>query len=164
VSEERVRFEVIEGVIRKLTPITGIEGCIVVTARVIAFIGPAASHPLKGGAQPGFSKDTPLGGLFDDEEESELDSFMDFRAGRRTLREQIEKSKNVEKKIAQLRKYRRGSVRIRRRSVRELGYRRGKFRVTGRKGEYVFAVPDDRVKALKSALMDLGYIGHKEEQ
>lgn len=159
VSGERVVFELIPGIMRKLTPISGIEGSLVVTERTIAFIGPAASHPLKGGVQPGFSMDTPLGVLTGgDEEESDLDRFIDFRKGMRSLHEQIAQSEDIEEKIAQLRKYRQKSVRIRRKSIRDLQYTGGKLRVTGRKDKYTFIVPKNQSRALESALREFGYV------
>jgi DNA-directed RNA polymerase subunit RPC12/RpoP len=91
--------------------------------------------------------------------DKDLDRFIEFRKGRRTLYEQIARSSNVEKKIKTLVKYRENSVRMPRKAIREVRYdSRTELTVIGPRKSFAFKIPEQYHDRLYAILTGYRYI------
>ena len=145
------------GVFRKTGFTSSVEGSLVVTLDSISFIGPASEHPMSSKAWRYNLSGPPS--VSEAVARKEMDDFVDFRKGKRTLYEQITDSPDIEKKIKQLARYRQKSVRIRRKAIHSLAYDGGsKLVVITEKNKYSFSIPKPQRAKLRNSLRQNRYI------
>lgn len=88
----------------------------------------------------------------------DVDRFVDFRKGMRSLHEQIVESSNIEKKIRQLAKYRPKSIRLSRKRIDSVTFDGNTLIVLGMKRKLTFTIPYEKSNKLKGILQGYDYL------